>query len=506
MTEHSSSRNSYGIAVRATIRPVHLATLLGLSASAIVWGASLVLGTRQGAFDRFALLVGLFALGLACFLASRARSGALCLFDLPIFISLVGFLEFGLSPLVFFFLRPGWLDPALNGEPELMITAMIHVLAGFVAFWIGSTILPPPAPGAPYRAVVRSNRDGERENETAVWLAIGLYGTAFAAKLYLLRSGLYFYDTSLERYYSELASSQFFMAVAQLGTFALAVLAIETYFHPRDRRRRLIFWLVFLSECGWGVISGMKFELLQSFVVVALISSFARLRLQKVWILAPVVGFVLLYPLFNNYRNLLRQDRTEATSATSVIADARRSLSQSLESGSGPGEWLASSSRLSLARLNVLENVALLLAVTSQGHGLESNARWWMIPFYPFIPRFVWPSKPILDKATQFSITLGYGDQTSTAVSYPGDLYVTRGWPGLLLGMLLMGMVAQWLTNSLRADFGKRSLAIYAVIFLTAVDIEIDAFSYWTSLIKWLAILSVLAWIVYRPQHSSTPV
>jgi hypothetical protein len=501
MMGHSPSRNSYGISAGATIRPLHLAILLGASASAVVWGANLVLGMQQGASDRFALLLGAYALGLACFLASRARGGSLCLLDLPVFISLVGFAEFGLAPLVLFHSHD-WLEPARYGEPGLMTTALIYVLAGFVAFWIGASILPSPRLQAPHRAE-RSNLDVGGENDTAVWLATGLYGTAFAAKLYLLRNGLYFFDTSLERYYSKLASSQFFMAVAQLGTFALAVLAIEHCFHPRDGRRKLIFWSVFLSECGWGVLSGMKSELFQNFVVVALVSSFARQRLQKTWILAPVLGFVLLYPIFSNYRKLLRHDRTEAT-ATSVIADARRSLSQSLESGSGLDGWLASSARLSLHRLNVLQDVGLLLAVTSQGPSLESSARWWMIPFYPFIPRFVWPSKPILDKGLQFSIRLGYGDQGSTAVSYPGDLYVTCGWAGLLFGMFMMGVVAQWLTNFLRRSFGKRSLSVYAVIFLTAVDIEIDAFSYWTGLIKWLAILSVLAWIVYGPQKSST--
>jgi hypothetical protein len=501
MMGHSPSRNSYGISAGATIRPLHLAILLGASASAIVWGASLVLGMQQGASDRFALLLAAYALGLACFLASRARGGSLCLLDLPVFISLVGFAEFALAPLVLFHSHD-WLEPARYVEPGLMTTALIYVLAGFVAFWIGASILPSPRLQAPHRAG-RSNLDVEGENDTAVWLAIGLYGTAFVAKLYLLRNGLYFFDTSMERYYSKLASSQFFMAVAQLGTFALAVLAIEHYFHPRDGRRRLIFWSVFLSECGWGVVSGMKSELLQNFVVVALVSSFARGRLQKTWILAPVLGFVLLYPIFNNYRKLLRHDRTEASSATSVIADARRSVSQSLESGSGLDGWFASSARLSLLRLNVLQDVGLLLAVTSQGHSLESSARWWMIPFYPFIPRFVWPSKPVLDKGLQFSIRLGYGDQGSTAVSYPGDLYVTCGWAGLLFGMFLMGVVAQWLTNFLRRSFGKRSLSVYAVIFLTAVNIEIDAFSYWTGLIKWLAILSVLAWAVYGRQQPS---
>ena len=122
-----------------------------------------------------------------------------------------------------------------------------------------------------------------------------------------------------------------------------------------------------------------------------------------------------------------------------------------------------------------------------------------MLPFYPFIPRFLWSSKPILDKGRRFSVALGLGDQTATTLTYPGDLCFEFGVPGLLLGMFLFGLVAQWLTNRLSVAGSKRHLFIYTGLLITLVFlIESDVFAFWSTLIRSTTILSTVAWAVYR--------
>jgi hypothetical protein len=131
---------------------------------------------------------------------------------------------------------------------------------------------------------------------------------------------------------------------------------------------------------------------------------------------------------------------------------------------------------------------------------VRGDVQWWMLPIWPFVPRFVWPSKPILDEGARFDIALGGRGTTSTATSYPGDLYLQFGLLGIPIGMFALGLVAQWLTNRLSGPIARQDLFIYACVFLFGFPIEVEAFSLWSGLIKLLVILYVLSWTIYGPR------
>jgi hypothetical protein len=159
-----------------------------------------------------------------------------------------------------------------------------------------------------------------------------------------------------------------------------------------------------------------------------------------------------------------------------------------------------------VGRLELLTSVAQVLTLGPRASMVKGNVHWWMLPIYPFIPRFLWPSKPILDEGAWFTVALrgGSGDATtigtSTAVTYPGDLYLRFGLPGILVGMLVLGVVAQWFTNRVNGTAEPRDLFVYTAVFLLAFPVEVDAFSLWTGFIKLLATLCVLRRLIYGPR------
>jgi hypothetical protein len=111
----------------------------------------------------------------------------------------------------------------------------------------------------------------------------------------------------------------------------------------------------------------------------------------------------------------------------------------------------------------------------------------------------MWKSKPILDKGARFSEVLGYGNQTSTSVTYPADLYLSLGVSGIVVGMFLLGILARRVTNVVARSFSRRDLFFYTSLFLACTNIENDAFSFWTGLIKTLVTIGTIAWVVYVP-------
>ena len=89
----------------------------------------------------------------------------------------------------------------------------------------------------------------------------------------------------------------------------------------------------------------------------------------------------------------------------------------------------------------------------------------------------------------------------------PGDLYVCHhGLPAVLVGMFLVGLVAQLLTNPVTACPSKRNLFIYACVFFAAANWEGDFFSYATLLIRTFVIVQILAWMMYGPVRASSHV
>lgn len=87
------------------------------------------------------------------------------------------------------------------------------------------------------------------------------------------------------------------------------------------------------------------------------------------------------------------------------------------------------------------------------------------------------------------------------AITYPGDLYATYGLPGIVLGMFLLGIVTQCLTNAITGIVDKRHLFVYAAMFMPVIHLETDTFSYLTSLIKSFVILSVIALVIFGPHR-----
>jgi hypothetical protein len=475
-----------------------LGLLISLSLAVLVWAMTLITGGRGHDLENFTAVAVFFGIACAFFVISRVDAGFQSLFDLPVFMTVLAFIEFGAAPFIVF-VSPGTADFHFHGDLSFFSQALRIVAVGMVCFWIGATLARPgPA--------VRATRDPMSLPSSASHLTLGIAGgiylASFAAKVILLRSGMYSYIGAANVYYANLARAQVWTSISGLGLYALIIFSIEKYYHPESKVRTLLLWTVFGSECAWGLISGMKSLLLINLLVVGLVSSMVKRKLRLRWLALALAGIVVIYPLINQYRSIVRRTGNEATTSINVAAEATRAAARRTAREQGTaGGWLSSGWSNTVGRLDLLESVALLIAYQDRFYLLRGDERFWMIPIYPFVPRFLWPGKPILDKGARFTGLLGEGKLSSMALTFPGDLYVLYGLAGIMAGMFILGLVAQWLQNPVKRWPSKRNLFIYSCLFFAVANWETDFFAYAASLIRIWVVVYVLAWIIYGPSR-----
>lgn len=475
--------------------------LLWLAASVTVWGVIIVGGVSGYELEEYISLAGFFGAASAFFVVSRVSGDFQGLFDMPVFMTIIGFVMFGVVPLVNF-IDPSTLPSKFHGDTSLFHVALEIVVAGMFAFWLGAGIArsKEKAPAA----LDRGSLPGSAPRYLTLVFGACLYIAGFVAKVYMLRAGLFSYLASQSIYQSRLAEAQVWLVMERFGFYALILFIVEAHSHPGDKVRAALFWAVLGSECFWGLISGMKRSLLENFLAVALLFSMTGRKLRIRWFAVAILGLIVVYPLINQYRSIVRKrDTTSVTdvdSATEAMRGAAGGAANQV--GGTAGGWLASGWTSSVNRVNMLQDMALMLVYESRSYLLEGKERAWMIPFYPLVPRLVWPGKPIDDKGLRMARLLGVRTTTYAAITVPGDLYVFYyGIPGVLAGMFLIGLVSQWLTNPVKLCPSKRNLFIYGCLFFAVTNVENDFFAYGTVVLRTFIIIQVLALIVYGPPH-----
>jgi hypothetical protein len=488
------------VSVAGKIGLSHALLLVSVAVAAVVWGVTLIIGARGYDLIKFISLLGIFGIACAFFMVSRSAEGFASVFEIPVFMTVLAFLEFGIAPLASF-ADPSMLFSKLHGDTSTLYPALQIVILGMIAFWLGAEL----ARSRKRARAVQGPPPVQAAGRSTLTLGFGaiLYLASFATKVYMLRTGMYGFLGSLDIYYSHLAQAQVLMTLSSFGFYALILFSIEAYFHPRDQFRKWAFRAVFASECVWGLFSGMKSGLLLNFMAVALVASFATKKLRIRWLAVAILGLIVIYPLVNRYREvsskLSNEWSTRFTTAGQAMHEAaERSAAQERSTG----EYLQSGWSASVERVNMLACVALIMSYKDEAYRLQGDEHLWMLPIWAFVPRFIWRDKPVLDvgvKVTQ-ALTSGSRETSSTAITIPGDLYLRyNGFIGILGGMFALGLAAQWLTNPVKLLPSKRNLFIYGCIFFPVANWEADFFGLVAGLIRALVILYVLAWILYGP-------
>jgi hypothetical protein len=412
-----------------------------------IWSITVLLRGGDSQLVEFATLVGCFILFAIGYLGLHGLRG-LSWFSVPVVATFYTLMTYIVIPDWRFAKGEDQVDP-------LYVHAMLLVLIGLAAFWIGSL------------AVMKENRlrfvptAQKTSNRVAIMCATA-FVLGVSTKTLMWKLGLFSYITDRSALLSSLWYVQWLTYISNLLNAALIVSSIEVLGKRSPGLLiKIFFWLSVVFSIGFGVMGGYKGEILYPILFLAIIYGITNTKIPKTAFLLPLLP-VLIYPFGDAYRsNLGHADQDQIRSISGLETILEKSFDDVISSkrdvaGEGAIE--------TTSRLSDLTYVRDMLRVPDPSL-LKGDETVWLAPIYPFVPRVLWPSKPVFNMGQRLSIALGRGEAMSSATPLIGDLYLKDGTLGVIAGLFFYGICYQvymnWFT---RKALSERRLFVYVLM------------------------------------------
>lgn len=286
-------------------------------------------------------------------------------------------------------------------------------------------------------------------------------------------------------------------SMLMLGRYAQPLgLLILAYAYTISRSVLLTSLMIALSvfQVVLGFASDTKGGAMTAGIMVIVSGLLVKGKIPKAWAIAGLLFVFLAFPIFQAHRTMVIGERgqSNADTANNIV----KSLQLSIE---GQKHTDAQSF---LERSSVKGSVEMIVRGT--GTTVPFQHGYTLIPLATsFIPRLIWPDKldvqtgVLIDKV--FHVT-GLGE-VYISPSTLGELYWNFGWPGALLGMLLIGLLLGWISSL--CDMSKavsvtRLLILATTIYQVAIRFESTIAAEYAVWIRSLVAILIMHWLFYR--------
>ena len=435
-------------------------------------------------------------------LVTRIVSGTLDVFEPIIPISLLIGLAFGVRTMYLAF-DPVTLMPLQMGAlrfDDFVHSALLLTIAAYSSLLAGYYVIAGPMRVAPFS----SRRFGRR-----IWAPSTLNGATITAMIGI--AGLVTVVSSpsiLDPVTNSTTAVGVLMSFAQLSGCILAL-----HLAAGDTRRwlRLALWCGVLPLSVWQSLAlGTKSPILLLLYVVVAARHYEKGRIPlRVLVAGTVVAVLVVFPTVNLIRQGPERPLTpSAASMTGAELVAQIASLPTLLSRITLFEYVQIAGEGVISRSTGIDSLALLLRY-DVSRELGDPASYLYIPAYAFIPRVIWPTKPVLNQGTRFGRLLvvpgseGVNSISSFGIFHMGDLFVSFGLAGVLIGMCVLGCLYRLLYRFFdplnTPDLGVKFLYVF-LLWNIVSGFQGDIPSAYANTLK-----SLLVWVLVKSWFNAPP-
>jgi hypothetical protein len=271
-------------------------------------------------------------------------------------------------------------------------------------------------------------------------------------------------------------SAAWYQQTLSLATFAcplaITVAGLRVY-RERARGGRATLAALFVIEIGAAAVMAQKGQLVVAVVAVAVARASAGRGMPRGLITAATVLFLLIViPFTAAYRNEIRSGPVDLSpSAATAAAPA---VAVSAVNTASAGTIPKAVGYLS-ERLQEIDAAAVVMQKTPSQTPYDNPVQIPETLATDFIPRVLWPGKPILDAGYQFSqqyYDTPPNEVTAASITPEADLYRYGGWVPTLLGMLALGWLMRVLDDVLDIRESPSAALLVVVLWPTLATPE----------------------------------
>lgn len=363
-----------------------------------------------------------------------------------------------------FMLRLGWLNTLIvldqSWHPKLTEAAVRKAaglaLIGNLALWSGYFLPIGQRIGTAWikRLLSHLHNDRLAVDPIRLWAAFGL---GIAVRLYLIKSGIggYFSTASLRQ--QSLPYLQLLLLIEGLSLLALVTTAAS--FWSGNRSLRIAFAIMLVVEIGSVLLMGFKQMVVYRCFYLSVVYAFIHRRFPWKMAALGVLSLIILFPVNMALRHSFGKGQFSAGDVRGLQSELASLATTTWGAGTVAATMGASVEQI--VRNSAYLEVLALVTQHVDSTGEFFNGRNYLAPLFVFIPRALWPDKPVLSLGNWvYREVYGYVGETSVGQTIPGDLYMNFAVAGVLVGLALFGIVGRAVTCLIAAMRSPRCVPL----------------------------------------------
>ena len=435
--------------------------------------------------------MGVIALGLACAIPvlAVAEREEIDIFDLGVAVGIAYFVLFPLRALVVLLGLDAFANPIVLGAPSMTIRLVLAVTSlgmasGGLAYTAARRLIP-------RRARLPTPAWFDSPN---LALSLGLFAIGIAAQASVL---IHYYSPA--RFAA--IGPQSFSVISELSVLMLAGLALLARRAALDTASRPRIALAFAVAAG--VALGVLGEFKETAVLAVLVplvvwryTSPTGLPWRSILVAALLAAFII-FPTVQLARHAQLRLRTSNPIAV-VQALPEEATMYDWRNGSGPqplppGELVSFPFLILTARLYGFD--AMTVAVMATPSRIPYQEGGTLIQLWQgLVPRVLWAGKPNIGLGSWFAANYWAPGSPSApqAMTHPGELWIDFGWPGVVLGLGILGVLYRLLFALLDPIASPIGAVVYSVVFSTLIVVDTDIPFVYITLIQRVVTLACL--------------
>ncbi len=251
---------------------------------------------------------------------------------------------------------------------------------------------------------------------------------------------------------------QFRLIPGQLGSGVLGsivswyisgIALLTVIYHRYQSRTAVLLLIVFIPPTmAFSFFTGSKTLFLAPLAMVVLTRVVITRKIRLRWVVAGVLVISVLYPIASFYRDFVQAGNR--LGAVQVLRDPVGALLliSNFASQFHPVEYLRQGFEATGARFDAMGITSVIVRDTPSPVPFQNGRTIALIPI-AYIPRVIWPGKPITTIGTwvtdNYVSVSGVKISSATGPSWVGELYFNFGYLGIVGGMLVLGFYFRFL-------------------------------------------------------------